>query len=481
LTGVWLAGSIEYPAARKDIRVSSLEKVQLPDFGGQSDDFPVISVEEYRRRIDAAVERMKQAGLDFLAVYGDREHFANLAFLTGFDPRFEEALLLLDRSGGRLLIVGNECMGYLPDPAIGCQVELFQDFSLMGQPRDRSRPLRAILSAFGIGRGAKVGCVGWKYYQPTLVDGGDVASDLPGYLIDLLRELAGNRQAVRNTTAIFVNPDDGLRTINSADQIAMMEFAAVHTSLAVKASVESIRPGLRECDLPMHATASGLPYSCHAMVSFGDKVRRGLSSPTQRRGCLGDAFALALGIWGSLTCRAGMVAAGPKDLSGDLKDFYPRFAGNYFDVAVAWYEKVKLGASAGEVYAAAHAVRDASLMDFAVNPGHLIGLDEWLHSPFQAGSTCRLRSGMAVQMDIIPVSKGPFCYSNVEDGIVLADQKLQNEIAQHHPRCWKRVRARRDFMTGTLGIALDPSVLPLSNTPAWLCPYAMDPANAFVK
>ena len=26
-------------------------------------------------------------------VYGDREHFANLAFLTGFDPRFEEAIL----------------------------------------------------------------------------------------------------------------------------------------------------------------------------------------------------------------------------------------------------------------------------------------------------------------------------------------------------------------------------------------------------
>jgi hypothetical protein len=424
---------------------------------------------------------MKQAGLDFLAVYGDREHFANLAFLTGFDPRFEEALLLLDRSGGRLLIVGNECMGYLPDPGIGCQVELFQDFSLMGQPRDRCKPLRMILAGFGIGRGAKVGCAGWKYYDGKLLEAGQRAIEVPAYLIDLLRELVGDRQAVRNATAIFINPQDGLRTVNSADQIAMMEFAAIHTSLAVKASIQGIKPGVRECDLPMQATASGLPYSCHTMVSFGDKVRRGLSSASQRKAKLGDPFTLALGIWGSLTCRAGMVAAGPKDLPGDLKDFYPRLASNYFDVAVAWYEKVKLGASAGEVYEAAHAARDSTLMDFAVNPGHLIGLDEWVHSPFQPASTCRLRSGMAIQMDIIPVSKGPFCYSNVEDGIVLADEKLQGEIAGRHPACWERIQAKRDFMTGALGIGLDPTVLPLSNTPAWLCPYAMDPGTVFVK
>ena len=35
------------------------------------------------------------AGLDAFVVYADREHFANMAYLTGFEPRFEEALLLL--------------------------------------------------------------------------------------------------------------------------------------------------------------------------------------------------------------------------------------------------------------------------------------------------------------------------------------------------------------------------------------------------
>ena len=36
-----------------------------------------------------------RAGYDRLVVYADREHSANLSFLTGFDPRFEEALLVV--------------------------------------------------------------------------------------------------------------------------------------------------------------------------------------------------------------------------------------------------------------------------------------------------------------------------------------------------------------------------------------------------
>ena len=461
--------------------MSALKPFRLPDFGGTEGECRAISGAEYLARIQATLERMRKAALDFLVIYGDREHFANISYLTGFDPRFEEALLLLSHSGEKLLLVGNECMGYLPDAAIGCRVELFQDFSLPGQPRDNSKPLRSLFSSFGIGKGAKVGCAGWKCYDGRLVEGGASAMDAPAYLVDLLRELAGDRRRVHNAAGLFTNPGDGLRTVNSADQIAQMEFAASHTSLAIRLAIGQIKPGVRECDLPLHATAAGLPLSCHPMASFGDKVRRGLSSPSQRKANRGDPFVLALGVWGSLTCRAGMVAESPGDLTPDLAAFYPRFAANYFDVVVAWYEHMRVGAVAGEVYAAAHAVRDPGLMDFAVNPGHLIHLDEWLHSPFQSDNRCPLRSGMAIQMDIIPVSKGPFCYSNAEDGIALADDGLRAELARRHPDAWQRIQARREFMVGTLGIQLDPTVLPLSNTPGWLCPYAMNPQLAFAK
>ena len=47
-----------------------------------------------------------------MAVYADREHFANISFLTGFEPRFEEALLLLGPNGRKIVITGNENQGY---------------------------------------------------------------------------------------------------------------------------------------------------------------------------------------------------------------------------------------------------------------------------------------------------------------------------------------------------------------------------------
>jgi hypothetical protein len=36
------------------------------------------------------------------------------------------------------------------------------------------------------------------------------------------------------------------------------------------------------------------------------------------------------------------------------------------------------------------------------------------------------------------------------------------------------MQTRRQFMSEKLGIRLHESVLPLSNTPAWLPPYALD-------
>src|SRR5258705_7676472 len=121
-----------------------LVTLTLPEFGLPTVE-PVIPARVYRERMTAFRQRVHAAGFDVAIVYGDREHFANLTYLTGYDPRFEEALLLVDLNGGSkpLLMVGNEGYGYVPISPVASDLEpvLFQSFSLLGQDRSRSRKL----------------------------------------------------------------------------------------------------------------------------------------------------------------------------------------------------------------------------------------------------------------------------------------------------------------------------------------------------
>ena len=113
-----------------------------------------------------------------------------------------------------------------------------------------------------------------------------------------------------------------------------------------------------------------------------------------------------------------------------------------------------------------------------LNPGHLIGLDEWINSPFAAGSTVELRSGMAFQADVIPATGTDYFTTNIEDGVALADESLRAAFAAGYPEAWARIQARRRFMRESLGIELHDDVLPLSNLAAHLPPFVLRPDRA---
>jgi hypothetical protein len=105
--------------------------VDLPEFG-VPEARPELSANAYSERLDRFVKRAAAAGIDIAIVYADREHFANMAYLTGFEPRFEEALLILSAGRTPVLVTGPENQGYAPVSPIDLDRVLYQPFGLLG-------------------------------------------------------------------------------------------------------------------------------------------------------------------------------------------------------------------------------------------------------------------------------------------------------------------------------------------------------------
>jgi Xaa-Pro aminopeptidase len=450
-----------------------LARVDLPDFG-MPDRQPRIPPDAYRARVAALRARAADAGLTHVVVYADREHSANLAFLTGFDPRFEEALLVVrvDATDEPGILVGNECWGTAGAAPLPMRRHRFQDFSLPNQPRDRSAPLRDILHEEGIGAGGRVGAVGWKAYDHP------ARTDLPAYLVDDLRAAVAPGGSVTNVTDLLIGAADGLRIVNDADQIAAFEWASCHTSAGVRRLLTGLRPGLTEHEAVALLGWNGTPLSCHLMLTAGDRARFGLLSPSDRPIRRGDPFTTAFGIWGALTCRAGWVVEEAGDLPTEIGDYVDRLVAPYFATVAAWYETIRVGVTGGEIDDLVMRGLGDPFFGLFLNPGHQLHLDEWVNSPIFAGSRIELRSGMVFQVDIIPATGTAYFTTNIEDGIALADTGLRAELAARHPAMWARIGARRAFMRDALGIDLHPDVLPLSNLAAHLPPFLLRPDHA---
>jgi len=452
-------------------RRARLAAIDLPEFG-MPDAMPELSAELYLARLDRLLARMDERGYDVLVVYADREHSADLSYLTGFDPRFEEALLVLRETREPAILVGNECWAMAGEAPVEMRRYLFQDFSLPGQPREQSRPLPEILAEEGIVVGRRVGAIGWKTYSEPWM------SDVPAYLVDTLRRAVGATGSVENATDLLIDAADGLRVVNEVEQLALMEWAACQTSQGVRRLIFGLRPGTTEQQAVALLGWNGTPLSCHLMLTAGPRARFGLLSPSDRVIARGDPFTTAFGIWGALNCRAGFVVAGEPELPSGVGDYVERLVSPYFEAVAEWYGALRIGQSGGALAEIIGRRLGDPFFGVFLNPGHQIHLDEWVNSPVWRGSSVMLRSGMAMQVDIIPATGTDYFTTNIEDGVALADDDLRTEIAMRYPGMWRRVQQRRTFMAEKLGIGLHPDVLPFSNIPAYLSPFILSPDRA---
>jgi hypothetical protein len=447
-----------------------LATITIPDFG-LPEAPPAIPAATYERRCR---EAYATAGRTWLAVYGDREHLANILFLTGIEPRFEEMLLLLGPDDRRVIVAGNECIDYAPLALLpGLEIVLAQSFGLMGQDRTVAPRLPVILSDIGLRPGDTVGLAGWKYLEVEEWDGAP-SFFAPAMVVDALALAVGGREGVDDATRVLMHPASGLRSVVDADQIAAYEWGGAHCSAMVWRILTGARPSDSELSAAGRMGYAGQPLACHVMMSGGDAGAAvvGLRSPSARRLAEGDGVTTAVGLWGGLSARAGVLAKHDAD--------FEALAAGYFAGLLAWYETADIGISGGEIFAATVEALARAGLRSALNPGHLTGHDEWTHTPIRPQSPETIDSGMPMQVDIIPVPMKTGRALNCEDGIVFADAALRADLAARHPAVAARIDARRAFIRDTLGIDLKPSVLPTSSIPLILPPCWLTPDRVFV-
>lgn len=446
---------------------------KLPDFGVPASR-PQLDRSIYAARLDALMKARRTASIDSLVIYADREHSANLAWLTGFDPRFEEALLIIAPGNVPTLLAGPENLGRAQKSEIEVDARLYPPFGLLGQDRSQTPDLEEVFASAGIQPGQRIGVLGWKYYGMSEAKRPETWFETPAFIIDILRTMVGEQGKVVNANALLMDASTGLRAINEVEQIAQFEFGAVMCSEALKALFRNIRPGMSEFAAVQTMGLGTLPHSCHTMLSTGSRLV-GLDSPSGKIIERGDPLTSAVGYWGGLSSRIGWVVDDASGLPTNARDWLERLAMPYFACAAEWYSTIGIGVTGGTIDAIARKHLGTPFFNLILNPGHLLHIDEWMNTPVYPGSKETLKSGQMIQCDIIPAAGPPYCGANIEDGIALLDERGRAELEDKYPDVASRIEARRAFMTETLGVALKPEVMPLSNLAAAYPPFLLSP------
>lgn len=448
----------------------------VPPCIGLPDKLPEMPRELYSKRLKEMTARMNKQALDVLVIYSDREHFMNFQYVVGFDTRFEEGILVLHKDSTCYCLLGNECYSLHKLAQIEVKPVLCQQLSLPNQPYQDCIPMAEVFNTAGITAGMHVGMIGWKLFPE--VDGDTDQFCVPSFIVEGVKSTVAEGSVV-NAIDIFISPKNGLRTICDEDEIAFYEFGAAMASQSEQNIMDAELVGQSEIEIANEHRIGGLPMSCHPILSVGENTKKGLVSPTTNVARLGDPIGSCVGLRGGLTSRNGYIANGLDDLSPSIADFVERHAAPYFAAVVAWYEKIGIGVDGDEIFRMVDTILPQKQYGWVLNPGHLIADEEWLCSPIYPGSNCVIKSGMLIQMDIIPSGNGevsPGC----EDGVCIADEGLQIRIKEKYPSVYERMMGRRKYMMDVIGINLKPEVLPLSNIAGYYRPYFLNHELAFV-
>lgn len=447
--------AIKFGPLTAPVKFSDVEPVSLSD-------------DTLLKRKNTLLAGMKRQGFDSLVIYADKEHGSNFEYLTGFIPRFEEGLLLLDQSGRCTLVLGNENLKLARFSRVAASLVHTPFFSLPNQPMENEVPLEQLFADAGLNNSNKVGLVGWKMFTPA-AGNGHTLFDLPYFIVDAIKRTLKDDAVLENAVHLFIG-DNGARTTCNANEIAHYEYGANLASNCMLDALNAIEVGVRETELGALLSGEGQSHTVVTIAATGSRFANANLYPTYKKIQRGDPLSLTTGFKGGLSSRSGFVIAEASELPQSQSDYLDRIAKPYFGAVVAWLENIRVGTRGGMLYDLIEQVLPKQHFGWHLNPGHLVADEEWMSSPIYPRSVEVLKSGMMLQIDIIPAVAG-YSGASAEECVALADTALQMEIRHAYPALWQRIETRRRYLREVIGIQLSADVLPLSNSVAYLRPF----------
>lgn len=441
-----------------EVKTPKIETELIPVF---------LSDETMLQRKNNVLAKMNEAGFDSLLIYADLEHGGNFEYLVGFLPRFEEALLVLHKNGVAYLVLGNENLNKASKARIAVTPVHMPHFSLPNQPMETSKSVIEILKETALEDSKRIGFVGWKKFT-SRYDNNDTLYDLPYFVIEATKQLCPQAK-FKNATDLFIG-ENGVRTINNANEFAHYEFGASLAGVCILKTLDEIVDGKSEMEVAQHLDMYGQSHNVVSIMAAGARFEMANMYPSAKLIKKGDPISITTGYKGGLQSRGGYVVACKEDLPVLQQDYLEKLAIPYYEAVKVWLESIHAEMKAVDLYNKIEEVFPKEIYGWSLNPGHLCGDEEWLASPIYPESKETLRSGMLLQIDIIPSVTG-YAGISCESGIFLADEKLRNDIKHEYPNVWQRIQKRRDYLINELGIHLGEDVLPTSSATAYCRPF----------
>lgn len=431
-----------------------------------------LTTETMVERKNKITSRMKAEGFDALVIYADKEHGGNFEYLTGFIPRFEEGLLVITSSGDATLILGNENLKMVNHSRLPAELKHCPHFSLPNQPMDNEKDLGVLFKEVSLHTMSKVGLVGWKMFTTRHADNKKLF-DVPFFIVDSLNKILHPNAVLENAADIFIGGNAGARIQNNENEIAHYEYGANLASNCILSALDAVEVGVREVELGALLAAEGQYQTVVSIAATGQRFEYANFYPTYKKVELGKPLSLTTGFKGGLSSRTAFVVNDESELPSEQADYLERMAKPYFGAVATWLKNIKVGMTGHELYNIVEEAFPKAQYGWHLNPGHLSADEEWMSSPIYNNSTETLKSGMILQIDIIPSVQG-YAGVSAEESIAIADESLKLLIKNAYPELWDRIVARRHYLENILNLELSEDVIPLSNAVAYMRPYMLN-------